>query len=153
MNKKVIFTLVFLATVVFVPYSPASAHPGRTDSSGCHTCKTNCQKWGLSYGEYHCHGSKPAVKIYPTSTPTRKPTASIIKKVIKKPTPTTFKKSVKGSSVKKKTTPTPKSKYTCNCRKTCSNLTCAEAYFQLNQCGCSARDGDNDGVPCEAQCR
>lgn len=31
------------------------AHPGRTDSSGCHTCKTNCARWGLSYGEYHCH--------------------------------------------------------------------------------------------------
>lgn len=31
------------------------AHPGRTDSSGCHTCRTNCENWGLSYGEYHCH--------------------------------------------------------------------------------------------------
>ena len=31
------------------------AHPGRTDGSGCHTCRTNCEKWGLSYGEYHCH--------------------------------------------------------------------------------------------------
>ena len=34
------------------------AHPGRTDSSGCHTCRTNCPSWGLSYGEYHCHRSK-----------------------------------------------------------------------------------------------
>lgn len=31
------------------------AHPGRTDSSGCHYCRTNCSKWGLSNGEYHCH--------------------------------------------------------------------------------------------------
>jgi hypothetical protein len=35
-----------------------SAHPGGTDSSGCHTCRTNCASWGLSYGEYHCHQSK-----------------------------------------------------------------------------------------------
>jgi len=34
------------------------AHPGRTDSSGCHTCRTNCSNWGLSYGEYHCHRAK-----------------------------------------------------------------------------------------------
>lgn len=34
------------------------AHPGRTDSSGCHTCKTNCLSWGLSNGEYHCHNAK-----------------------------------------------------------------------------------------------
>ena len=31
------------------------AHPGRTDANGCHTCRTNCAKWGLSQGEYHCH--------------------------------------------------------------------------------------------------
>jgi len=31
------------------------AHPGRTDSRGCHTCKTNCVSWGLNQGEYHCH--------------------------------------------------------------------------------------------------
>lgn len=46
----------------------------------------------------------------------------------------------------------PKPTYRCNCSKTCPNMTCTEAYYQLNSCGCSARDGDNDGVPCEAQC-
>ncbi len=30
-------------------------HPGRTDSSGGHTCRTNCEKWGLKNGEYHYH--------------------------------------------------------------------------------------------------
>lgn len=45
--------------------------------------------------------------------------------------------------------PTSKS---CNCSKTCPNMTCAEAYYQLETCGCSARDADNDGIPCEAQC-
>ncbi|PIR83922.1 hypothetical protein COU18_00710 [Candidatus Kaiserbacteria bacterium CG10_big_fil_rev_8_21_14_0_10_51_14] len=34
------------------------AHPGNTDASGCHTCRTNCPKWGLSTGEYHCHNAK-----------------------------------------------------------------------------------------------
>lgn len=32
-----------------------NAHPGNTDSSGKHTCWTNCSKWGLNYGEYHGH--------------------------------------------------------------------------------------------------
>ncbi|MFC1596172.1 YHYH domain-containing protein [Candidatus Margulisiibacteriota bacterium] len=30
-------------------------HPGNTNSSGCHYCRTNCSSWGLSYGQYHCH--------------------------------------------------------------------------------------------------
>ena len=46
-----VFTFALLGQVVF-------AHPGRTDSSGCHTCRTNCSSWGLSYGEYHCHRAK-----------------------------------------------------------------------------------------------
>ena len=54
--------------------------------------------------------------------------------------------------------PTPSesgsSSYGCSCSKTCSNMSsCEEAYFQLNTCGCSARDRDNDGVPCESICR
>jgi hypothetical protein len=42
--------------------------------------------------------------------------------------------------------------YACNCSRTCGQMTCEEAYFQLNQCGCGRRDGDNDGVPCEEIC-
>lgn len=48
--------------------------------------------------------------------------------------------------------PVQKTGWSCNCKKTCPNLTCAEAQFQLNQCGCSVRDGDNDGLACDAQC-
>lgn len=44
-------------------------------------------------------------------------------------------------------------KFTCNCSKTCPNMTCSEAYYQVQECGCSARDGDGDGIPCEAQCK
>jgi micrococcal nuclease len=43
--------------------------------------------------------------------------------------------------------------FVCNCSKTCSQMiSCEEAYFQLNTCGCSARDEDRDGVPCESIC-
>jgi len=41
----------------------------------------------------------------------------------------------------------------CDCSKLCTQMSsCEEAYFQLNQCGCEARDGNNDGVPCESIC-
>ncbi len=47
----------------------------------------------------------------------------------------------------------PNGKYECNCGKTCSKIsTCEEAYYQLQNCGCSARDSDGDGVPCESLC-
>ncbi len=50
-------------------------------------------------------------------------------------------------------TPPPAPAYTCDCSKTCPQMSsCDEAYFQLNQCGCGRRDGDNDGVPCESIC-
>lgn len=56
------YNLIFLALVITFSTSfelrVVFAHPGRTDSFGCHTCRTNCPKWGLSYGEYHCHRSK-----------------------------------------------------------------------------------------------
>jgi len=46
------------------------------------------------------------------------------------------------------------SAYTCNCAKTCGQMvTCDEAYYQLNNCGCYKRDADSDGVPCESLCR
>jgi hypothetical protein len=45
-----------IVLVMFLAWAPiASAHPGRTDSKGGHTCWTNCEKWGLEYGEYHYH--------------------------------------------------------------------------------------------------
>lgn len=46
---------------------PASAHPGNTDRSGCHVCRTNCPSWGLAYDERHCHGAprQPSAPIAP----------------------------------------------------------------------------------------
>lgn len=51
------------------------------------------------------------------------------------------------------TLPSPQGNFVCDCSKTCTQMvSCDEAYFQLNQCGCSRRDGDSDGVPCESIC-
>ena len=54
--KKLILTTTLFCFILLPLVS--FAHPGRTDSSGCHTCRTNCPSWGLSYGEYHCHRAK-----------------------------------------------------------------------------------------------
>ena len=54
MKKILVFVLSFITILPIVTF----AHPGRTDSAVCHTCRTNCASWGLSTGEYHCHRSK-----------------------------------------------------------------------------------------------
>ena len=41
---------------LFAAPGMAFAHSGRTDAAGCHTCRTNCSRYGLKNGEYHCHG-------------------------------------------------------------------------------------------------
>lgn len=48
--------------------SPALAHPGRTAADGCHYCRTNCDKWGVSWNERHCHNGYVA----PVQTPSTK---------------------------------------------------------------------------------
>jgi hypothetical protein len=61
MRRLTYMFLVALTGVVlvigFVPSAAgiAHAHPGNTDSSGGHTCRTNCERWGLNYGQYHYH--------------------------------------------------------------------------------------------------
>lgn len=49
--------IIIISIILIIP-SITLAHPGRTDSSGCHTCRTNCSNWGLSTGQYHCHNAK-----------------------------------------------------------------------------------------------
>lgn len=45
------------------------------------------------------------------------------------------------------------SNFVCDCNKSCTQISsCEEAYFQLNDCGCTIRDNDGDGVPCEGLC-
>ncbi|GIN90262.1 hypothetical protein J6TS1_00980 [Siminovitchia terrae] len=55
MGRKIYLGLLSLVIFLFTIPSYTSAHPGRTDSNGGHTCRTNCEKWGLEYGEYHYH--------------------------------------------------------------------------------------------------
>lgn len=52
----VALTLVMLMTTPGI----ASAHSGGTDASGGHYCRTNCEKYGLAYGQYHYHGGRSA---------------------------------------------------------------------------------------------
>ena len=52
------------------------------------------------------------------------------------------------------TTTLPVTTWTCNCKKSCAQMSsCAEAQYQLNICGCSARDNDKDGVACDSDCQ
>lgn len=93
----------------------------------------------------------PTITITPTPLPTKVPT--II------PRPTVIPTSVPVVPVynpppQVEEPQTNSGGYSCNCSKVCGAMaSCDEAYFQLNTCGCSARDGDNDGVPCETICR
>jgi uncharacterized protein (DUF486 family) len=56
MRKTFILSLL-LALLISNTFS-TFAHPGRTDKNGGHTCRTNCAKWGLKYGQYHYHNKK-----------------------------------------------------------------------------------------------
>ena len=53
-----IYKIFFTALVCLLIPLNTFAHPGRTDSKGCHKCNadnTNCASWGLNDYEYHCH--------------------------------------------------------------------------------------------------
>lgn len=55
--RRYIF-ITILSIVFTIGPAVVLAHPGRTDSSGGHTCRTNCPNWGLEFGEYHYHRAK-----------------------------------------------------------------------------------------------
>ena len=110
-KSLLLFSLLFL----FVA-SPIEAHPGNTAADGCHYCRTNCDKWGVPWGERHCHGGgsapvqsapvesaqiveqpqQPVVQI-PTSASIILPTKIILH--TRKPTPTPY---IESDSDKKK---------------------------------------------------
>lgn len=71
MKKKMLCCTIAL---LLVSGSVVSAHPGRTDANGGHTCRTNCERWGLSYGEYHYHngGGSSSGSTSSSSTPKAK---------------------------------------------------------------------------------
>lgn len=56
-HKRTLLLLTTVATLLLSTTFQASAHPGRTDSKGGHTCQTNCAQWGLATGEYHLHSA------------------------------------------------------------------------------------------------
>lgn len=82
MTLIVTIGLLLISSVTF-------AHPGRTDSKGGHTCRTNCHDWGLEYGEYHYHNGGGSSKSTQTSTSNKstststKSTSSVPKPAVK----------------------------------------------------------------------
>jgi micrococcal nuclease len=48
-------TVLIICLFLLFSTIQVEAHPGRTDASGGHTCRTNCDKWGYNTGEYHYH--------------------------------------------------------------------------------------------------
>lgn len=78
----------------------ASAHPGRTDANGGHTCRTNCAKWGLKDGEYHFHngGSTKTTPAPKVTQPAPKPVKAKLPATLK----VTVTKVVDGDTFKAK---------------------------------------------------
>ncbi|WP_313892959.1 YHYH domain-containing protein [Psychrobacillus sp.] len=70
--KKVVGILLSFVLLLVIT-TPAMAHPGRTDANGGHTCRTNCGKWGLNYGEYHYHNGGTTKKTSTSKTVNTKP--------------------------------------------------------------------------------
>jgi len=69
--KRFISFFVLMLALFFLPFQTIDAHPGRTDAKGGHTCRTNCEKWGLQYGQYHYHngGGGSSTSTHTTSSP------------------------------------------------------------------------------------
>lgn len=72
--RKLFITISIVLFIIPFLGNYASAHPGRTDSNGGHTCRTNCAKWGLQTGEYHYHnggGSSSGSKSTTATSPSK----------------------------------------------------------------------------------
>ncbi|MFH1561277.1 MAG: thermonuclease family protein [Patescibacteria group bacterium] len=83
--------------------------------------------------------------------------------VCNSPQPTQAQKNIPQPTIRETTAPIPaqvktsnqsSESYGCDCSKTCSQMSsCAEAQYQLNTCGCTARDADKDGIACDSDCQ
>lgn len=60
---------IWVGAVLMLFAGPVYAHPGNTDSRGGHACRTNCERWGLSYGQYHYHGTRSTSAAIMRATP------------------------------------------------------------------------------------
>ena len=67
---KLTLFLLCLFYSYFINVDYVYAHPGGTDANGCHTCRTNCEYYGLDYGEYHCHNSSSSLSYNTGSSKT-----------------------------------------------------------------------------------
>ncbi|MFC0560924.1 YHYH domain-containing protein [Halalkalibacter alkalisediminis] len=71
--KKFLVIAGLLILTLFLSVQETFAHPGRTDSNGGHTCRTNCEKWGYKTGEYHKHNGGTKNTSSSTNTTAPKP--------------------------------------------------------------------------------
>ena len=63
---------VFLVLTVLTA-SSALAHPGGRAADGCHSCRTNCDKWGEVAGERHCHEERQPSRVRQNGQPPARP--------------------------------------------------------------------------------
>lgn len=112
---------------------------------------------------------EPSLLSSPSLVPTPQPTPKPSPIPTPKPTPVPSPVPTPIPSPKPKPTPqqpspimmsiqpspqAPQGGWVCNCAKTCPQMSsCAEAQYQLNNCGCGARDADKDGIACDADCQ
>jgi len=75
-----IISVLLCCFLLLLPFT-ANAHPGRTDSNGGHTCRTNCEKWGLKYGEYHYHNGGGSASNGGSSSTSKSAPSSPVPKV------------------------------------------------------------------------
>lgn len=55
MNRQFLILNIFLINIILLISIKSYSHPGRTDSNGCHVCRTNCDYWGVAWNAIHCH--------------------------------------------------------------------------------------------------
>lgn len=95
-------------------------------------------------------GSVCAVSLTPTVRPTLRPTAPPVITTA----PQSSNQGGTYNQLNSQSTVNTGGSFVCNCSKTCPNMSsCAEAQYQLNVCGCGARDADKDGIACDADCQ
>lgn len=117
----IVFSILILNLIT---PSVINAHPGRTAADGCHYCRTNCDRWGVPWGERHCHGggtvqgTQEQQPIYtpPTSTPIPLPTWTPV------PTNTPIPTKTPTPTLTYTSTPTPNKKSAIAPEKKISNM-------------------------------
>lgn len=102
-----------------------------------------------------CDSSYSVTETQPQQESAAQPATAVVNEVVEtQPPATNTKVTTPDPEPKLEPTPVPASRYSCNCSKTCDEIaTCDEAFFQLEKCGCSIRDRDGDGIPCDTMCQ